>query len=105
MLAQHFSRPGVNRELEIEGIRFSMKEDGSKLVRVTGEPQRKDDSREEPDILKVLEMSESYPKTPKKAVVAGVDFFRTKNGNLLRSATINAASKYAGYFHNLLQPH
>lgn len=36
-LAQHFSTPGNHRELTIEGVRFSMKEDGSKLVRVTGE--------------------------------------------------------------------
>lgn len=36
-LSQHFSVPGMNRELTIEGVRFTMKEDGSKLIRVTGE--------------------------------------------------------------------
>jgi hypothetical protein len=46
-------------------------------------------------ILKSTEPSATSPRTPKKAVVAGVEFFRTKNGNLLRSATINVAAKYA----------
>ena len=96
-LAHHFSTPGVNRELVIEGVRFTMKEDGSKLIRVTGEPWTTNEKDRLGRILKSTEPSATSPKTPKKAVVAGVEFFRTKNGNLLRSATINMAAKYAGY--------
>lgn len=95
-LARHFNTPGVNRELVIEGVRFTMKEDGSKLVRVTGEPWTAHGCGGPGKMLKSTEPSATSPRTPKKAVVAGVEFFRTKNGNLLRSATINVAAKYAG---------
>lgn len=37
--AQHDQAPAANRELVIGGIRFLMKEDGSKLTRITGELQ------------------------------------------------------------------
>jgi hypothetical protein len=94
-LAQHFSTPGASRELVIEGVRFSMKEDGSKLIRVTGEPRNGHAIFGRGKSLNHIEPSATSPRTPKKAVVAGVEFFRTKNGNLLRSATINVASKYA----------
>jgi hypothetical protein len=96
-LAHHFNKPGVNRELVIEGVRFTMKEDGSKLIRVTGEPWNAHGYDGSGGILKSTELSATSPRTPKKAVVAGVEFFRTKNGNLLRSATINVAAKYDGY--------
>jgi len=96
-LAHHFNTPGVNRELVIEGVRFTMKEDGSKLIRVTGEPWTAYGEDGSGRILKSAEPSATSPRTPKKAVVAGVEFFRTKNGNLLRSATINVAAKYAGF--------
>jgi hypothetical protein len=94
-LAQHFSTPGASRELVIEGVRFSMKEDGSKLIRVTGEPRIGYAIFDKGELLNRTEPSATSPRTPKKAVVAGVEFFRTKNGNLLRSAAINVASKYA----------
>jgi hypothetical protein len=96
-LAHHVNTPGVNRELVIEGVRFTMKEDGSKLIRVTGEPWNAHGYNGSGGMLKSTEPSATSPRTPKKAVVAGVEFFRTKNGNLLRSATINVAAKYDGY--------
>ena len=96
-MAHHFNTPGVNRELVIEGVRFTMKEDGSKLIRVTGEHWTAHGYDGSGRILNPTEPSATSPRTPKKAVVAGVEFFRTKNGNLLRSATINVAAKYDGY--------
>ncbi|QIW96961.1 hypothetical protein AMS68_002479 [Peltaster fructicola] len=50
------------RVLEIEGIKFEMKEDGTKLTRVDADPRQ----------------------TPRKAIIAGIEYLRTKNGNLLR---------------------
>jgi hypothetical protein len=35
--AQYASAPPANREMVIEGVRFTLLEDGSKLVRMTGE--------------------------------------------------------------------
>ena len=39
-------------------------------------------------------MSVTAPPTPRKAIVAGVEFLRTKNNNLLRRPVANVASKY-----------
>ena len=36
--SHHPSTPPANRDMVIEGVRFSLLEDGSKLVRMTGEP-------------------------------------------------------------------
>jgi hypothetical protein len=94
-LPQHLSTSVASRELVIEGVRFTMKEDGSKLIRVTGERRTGHCTIAQGGLLNDSEPSATSPRTPKKAVVAGVEFFRTKNGNLLRSAKINAASKYA----------
>ena len=35
-MAHHSSTPPANRDLVIEGVRFSVLADGSKLVRMTG---------------------------------------------------------------------
>lgn len=40
-------------------------------------------------------MSDSAPPTPRKAIIAGVEFLRTKNNNLLRRPIANVASTYA----------
>ncbi|TKA71040.1 hypothetical protein B0A55_06325 [Friedmanniomyces simplex] len=61
----------VSREIAIDGIRFHMAEDGSKLTRVH-------------DIT-----TETVP-TPKKTTVAGVDFYRTKHDNLIRASALKA---------------
>jgi hypothetical protein len=37
----HASTPPANRDMVIEGVRFSLLADGSKLVRMTGEPWNK----------------------------------------------------------------
>lgn len=93
-LAHHFQSPTASRELEMDGIRFSMKEDGSKLVRIIGEALPFDGDCEttehwalDPDNMR---------ETPKKAVIAGVDFLRTKNGNLLRKGAIKETPRYRG---------
>ncbi|CAK3891021.1 Zinc finger CCCH domain-containing [Lecanosticta acicola] len=54
-----------HRVLELEGIKFKVAHDGSKLFRV-------DDPMT------------AHQETPKKARITGVDFVRTKHGNLLK---------------------
>ncbi|KAF2724967.1 hypothetical protein K431DRAFT_281444 [Polychaeton citri CBS 116435] len=56
----------VARELVIDGTRFAVQEGGRKLIRVPG------------DELK---------QTPKKVQISGIDFYRTKKGNLARANT------------------
>lgn len=91
----HSSTPPINRDMVIEGVRFSLLEDGSKLVRMTGEPWNMLYTWTVEDLPTCVEMSETAPPTPRKAIVAGVEFLRTKNNNLLRRPVINVASKYA----------
>ncbi|KXS95147.1 hypothetical protein AC578_5111 [Pseudocercospora eumusae] len=56
------------RVLDIDGIAFALQEDGSKLSRI-------------------FDPATAERKTPKTYQVAGVDFFRTKKGNLVRAAS------------------
>lgn len=57
------------RELEIEGIRFRVQNDGGKLMRVTGDDVPADVAGRE---------------TPKTITISGIVFLRTKHGNLVR---------------------
>ncbi|ROV97927.1 hypothetical protein VSDG_04824 [Cytospora chrysosperma] len=58
-------------EIVVEGIRFRVTNDGSKLVKVPGDL--------------------NGPKaTPKMAFVGGVKFYRSKNGNMYRQAIVKA---------------
>ncbi|KXT09379.1 hypothetical protein AC579_6425 [Pseudocercospora musae] len=56
------------RVLDIDGITFQLQEDGSRLNRI-------------------FDLATAEKKTPKTYQVAGVDFFRTKKGNLVRAAS------------------
>jgi len=84
-----------NYELEVQGIRFRVAKNGSKLVKVPGEkfhfPRIRRDSH-------ICLMSDSRyigdlnaaKSTPKDAIVGGVRFRRSKNGNLVRSSIVKA---------------
>jgi hypothetical protein len=76
----------VPHEIEVEGLRFRITDGGSKLVRVLGEVQPLCalgySSLMSPD-----GPNASIP-TPKKTSLAGVTFFRSKNGNLYRAGLV-----------------
>ncbi|KAL8869744.1 MAG: hypothetical protein Q9174_004043, partial [Haloplaca sp. 1 TL-2023] len=61
-------------EIEIDGMRFELQKNGSKLLRVPGP-------------------ADALRSTPKRIVVHGVTFVRSKQGNLYRSGVVGA-SKY-----------
>ncbi|KAL8967923.1 MAG: hypothetical protein Q9183_002705 [Haloplaca sp. 2 TL-2023] len=61
-------------KIEIDGMRFQLQKNGSKLLRVPGP-------------------ADSLRSTPKRIVVHGVTFVRSKQGNLYRSGVVGA-SKY-----------
>lgn len=69
------------RILEVDGIKFRLQEDGSKLIRISGKVAR---PRDDLTLIK-SESTTDGKKTPRTARVAGVDFFRTKKGNLVRA--------------------
>ncbi|KAG4035342.1 hypothetical protein MFRU_001g01130 [Monilinia fructicola] len=63
-----------NYEVTINGIRFMVTKNGSKLVKAPGDPT-------------------SANATPKTALIGGVKFYRSKNGNMYREGIIKAARK------------
>jgi hypothetical protein len=93
----NFARPSStntasNYEIEVQGIRFRVTNNGSKLAKVPGEISH---------TLRALNYRflqySPYPgdlnaakATPKTALVGGVRFYRTKNGNMYRSGIIKA---------------
>ncbi|KIM97628.1 hypothetical protein OIDMADRAFT_182012 [Oidiodendron maius Zn] len=60
-----------NYEISVQGIRFRVAKNGSKLVKVPGDLN-------------------AAKATPKAALVGGVRFYRSKNGNLFRSGIVKA---------------
>ncbi len=69
--------------LTINGIQFSVINDGTKLERIRGNIRSKRQNRQGHSPL-LGPLDPSRP-TPKQADVGGVKFFRTTNGNLLRN--------------------
>ncbi|KAG0647910.1 hypothetical protein D0Z07_5643 [Hyphodiscus hymeniophilus] len=80
----------ANYEIEVQGIRFRVTKNGSKLAKVPGEGF---DQGYQQDIRWSSQFTgdpSSAKSTPKIAVVGGVRFYRTKNGNMYRSGIIKA---------------
>lgn len=79
-----------NYEISVEGIRFRVANNGSKLVKIPGAPQS--------SVSCARILAHQYtsgdpndPKaTPKMALVGGVKFHRSKNGNMYRQAIVKA---------------
>ncbi|KAH6670094.1 hypothetical protein B0J14DRAFT_597855 [Halenospora varia] len=85
-----------NYEINVQGIQFRVAKNGSKLVKVPGElaPLPKDCEQGELSNseygLHCLGDLNAAKATPKTAVVGGVRFHRSKNGNLYRAGIIKA---------------
>ncbi|KAK3115729.1 hypothetical protein LTR53_004650 [Teratosphaeriaceae sp. CCFEE 6253] len=84
---------GTSREMTVEGTRFLLAPDGSKLTRVPGEPWPHDRCTNA-GALKETDTTTYDRSTPKKATVVGVDFVRTKGGNLVRASALRAPVRY-----------
>ncbi|KAK3395647.1 hypothetical protein B0T20DRAFT_419446 [Sordaria brevicollis] len=76
-------------ELTVQGIRFAVTKNGSKLVKIPGASKPPSQA---------LPVSNTHPltgdfnsgPTPKMAIVGGVKFYRSKNGNLYRHGIVKA---------------
>jgi hypothetical protein len=90
-LITHATERG-SREILIEGLRFQLRDDGSKLIRLPGECLR--ELRTEQLCLIITDPSTSAKETPKVIKVANVAFFRTKNGNLVRANAVKGLTRY-----------
>ncbi|KAK4540818.1 hypothetical protein LTR36_008895 [Oleoguttula mirabilis] len=90
-ILRHIDASGVaSREMAVEGIRFVLTADGSKLIRVPG---RQKYTSKEIDLLNGADSSIASKETPKRAKVAGVEFYRTKHGNLIRASALTGAAR------------
>ena len=76
------------REIVLQGLRFTISEDGSKLTRISGKLLEPGRCRR---LLNAADASTAQQETPKKTEVAGVTFTRTKNGNLIRARALQAS--------------
>ena len=75
-------------EITINGLRFQVLDGGSKLARIRGE--RFDIGIYTNMCSHVPGPTDSASSTPKQAMIGGVTFFRSKNGNLYRSGIVKA---------------
>ncbi|KAK7969260.1 CCCH zinc finger protein [Apiospora saccharicola] len=66
-----YDRDPPSYEVTVDGIRFQVTREGSKLVRAPGDPN-------------------PPTATPRVTTIGGVKFFRTKNGNLIRHGVAKA---------------
>lgn len=82
-------------EVMIAGERYRVAAYGSKLVKISGESIKQAFGMEGENSAWFNQSTIDDPKaantTPKKAVVGGVSFVRSKNGNLWRSGLIKAS--------------
>jgi len=85
-----------NYEINVQGIQFRVAKNGSKLVKVPGErpPTATNYGQghlypQEPSLLCSGDLN-AAKATPKTALVGGVRFYRSKNGNMYRSGIIKA---------------
>ncbi|KAF4627934.1 hypothetical protein G7Y89_g10223 [Cudoniella acicularis] len=90
-----------NYEINVQGIQFRVAKSGSKLVKVPGErassPKaciRGELSTLELGLLCVGDLN-AAKSTPKTAIVGGVKFHRSKNGNMYRAGIIKAHRRNA----------
>lgn len=82
----------MTRELLVEGIRFQVRDDGSKLIRIPGTRDMACAFPESCHRLNVTD-SNSRKETPRKTKIADVDFHRTKHGNLVRATAVKGLNK------------
>lgn len=101
-LASHFNRmatsgglgpsnqqtAGHQYEITVQGLRFVVAKNGSKLVRVPG--ASRPPGRHFQGTHMATGDGNSAKATPKTAVIGGVKFYRSKNGNLYRHGIVKA---------------
>jgi len=92
----HSAPTAINYEINVHGIQFRVAKNGSKLVKVPGERlltttnyNQGDLCTQGPDLLCSGDLN-AAKATPKTALLGGVRFYRSKNGNMYRSGIIKA---------------
>lgn len=86
-LIQHTSNQG-SREMVVEGIRFQLRDDGSKLIRISGKQVVVPKDSSIVGELSKTDVASVSKETPRQVKIADVNFFRTKTGNLVRANAV-----------------
>lgn len=81
---------GPKYEVLVQGIRFHVVKNGSKLVKVPGTSATQSNSNDVSTANTNSGDAGSTKPTPKLAIVGGVRFYRSKNGNLYRHGILKA---------------
>ncbi|KAK4962148.1 hypothetical protein LTR66_012800 [Elasticomyces elasticus] len=101
-VAKHFTRvtsstksgPTKLHEVAVNNVRFRVTADGSKLMRIFGEPSDESRINERVQLLSSTDGNDAVEATPKQTEISGVTFFRTKHGNLYRLGLVKSAIRY-----------
>lgn len=80
------------RDVQINNLRFRVAADGSKLIRMFGEPTFS--SLNQQNLISPDDSNSDPKATPKQTKVAGVTFHRSKNGNLYRAGLVKKSMRY-----------
>ncbi|KAL9586286.1 MAG: hypothetical protein Q9212_001004 [Teloschistes hypoglaucus] len=84
------SRGGTHK-IEIDGLKFQILKGGSKLARIPGQHLFRPKNH---PCSSTADTSDAMRPTPKRAIVHGVPFVRSKQGNLYRSGIIRASGRF-----------
>ncbi|KAL8669489.1 MAG: hypothetical protein Q9168_005923 [Polycauliona sp. 1 TL-2023] len=85
------STSGKIHEIAIDGLRFQVLKDGSKLVRIFGEGIYGESALSGGQARLIIGPIDTSRPTPKRTNVQGVTFVRSKQGNLYRSGVVRAS--------------
>lgn len=78
----------MTRQVIVDGGIFRVSKKGQKLQRISGERQFARKRPQKPDLVNQSNLPFLGAPTPKTGFVAGVKFYRSKNGNMYRDASI-----------------
>lgn len=89
-IAGQSTHPAANYDIDVQGVRFRVTKNGSKLAKLSGESFDQAYSQGQRWSSTYTGDLNAAKSTPKTAMVGGVRFYRTKNGNMYRSGIIKA---------------
>jgi len=82
-----------SREVVVNGLRYQLREDGSKLMRIHGPSMLEHHDRTQAP-LNSTDPVTGTKETPKRVAIADVTFYRTKTGNLVRATAVRNLTRY-----------
>ena len=101
-ILRHFeTRTGDGRDLQIAGVGFRMSENGTKLHRIPGVSLRTVNLNKRANLS---DASTAGIETPRQTRIVGVQYLRTKNGNLVRGSALRYCARHPQRSRLDLQP-